>query len=266
MKEPTERDLQELASQLARNGRISAPARLRTQLRASLLAAPVTPAHRAVFGWLNRSALRPVVAIGLVLALLAAGGGSAAASSLPGDPAFGLKRAVEEVQVALAPNDAARLDALVTQSDRRLSDLETAVTARPSATGPATDEYRAAIGRVDATLAKLLTQPATPARDAAVTRASVASADHISTLQVLAARLPVAAQQGIGRAIEAQQAIHGRSGSAPGRSSPPEQVPGRGGTPGGLPASAVPGRPSGLPNGAPPVRGGGPPSGVPANR
>lgn len=255
MKEPTDQELTEFASGLARSARISAPPALRAQLRASLLTAPVVPASPRVFGWLNLSALRPVVAIGLVLAILAAGGGSAAASSLPGDPAFGLKRAVEEVQVALAPDDAARLDTLVAQSDRRLSDLETAVATRPSATAPATDEYRAAIGRVDATLGRLLTEPATSARDAAISRASAASAAHIAMLQSLAPRLPVAAQQGIQRAIEAQQVVHGKSGNAPGRNPNPSGAPGNPGSPGG-------GRPSGVPAG-PPSGVGGPPSGVP---
>lgn len=263
MKEPTEQELTEFASGLARYARISAPAALRAQLRASLLAAP---ARRLAFGWLNLSALRPVIAIVLVLAILAAGGGSAAASSLPGDPAFGLKRAVEEVQVALAPDNAARLDTLVTQSDRRLGDLETAVAVRPGATAAATDEYGAAVGRVDATLARLLTEPATSARDAAISRASIASATHIAMLQSLASRLPAAAQQGIQRAIEAQQAVHGKSGSAPGRSGNPGAAPA--GSPGSAPSSnpgnpgTGGGRPSDLPGGPPPARGG-PPSGVP---
>ncbi len=257
MKEPNEQDLQEFASDLARSGRLSAPPALRARLRASLLAAPVAPARRAGFGWLNLPALRPVVAIALVLALLAAGGGSAAASSLPGDPAFGLKRAVEEVQVTLARDDVARLDTLVTQSDRRLGDLETAAAVRPSAIAPATDEYRAAIGRVDATLTTLLTQPATPARDAAIARTSAASADHLAMLQALAARLPATAQQGIQRAIEAQQAVHGKSGNAPGRRGNPGGAPG-----GGNPGSPGGGRPSDVLGGPLPGRGG-PPSGVP---
>ena len=262
MSQPTDQELRELAADLARYRRLSAPPALRAQLRASLLAAPAAPLRRPVFGWLRLPALRPVVAIGLVLALLAAGGGSAAASSLPGDPAFGLKRALEEVQVALAPDDATRLDTLVTQSDRRLGDLETAAAGRPSATAPATDEYRAAVGRLDAALATLIARPATPASAAAVARASAASADHLAALQALAARLPASAQPGIQRAIEAQQAVHGRSGGAPGRRGEPGGAPE--GVPGAPAAPAVPGggRPSDVPGGPPPGRGG-PPGGVP---
>src|SRR4029077_9890757 len=101
-----------------RRARVTAPVALRRQLRWSMLAAPVN-LRREASTWSRLGALRPALAAVLVIALLAAGGGSAAASSLPGDPAFALKRAVEDVQVALAPDDASRLDTLVTQSDRR---------------------------------------------------------------------------------------------------------------------------------------------------
>jgi hypothetical protein len=243
-----ERELGEFADDLARRGRVTAPAALRTQLRASLLAAPVSP-RRQPSTWSRLGALRPALALVVVFALLAAGSGSAAASSLPGDPAFALKRAVEDVQVALAPDDATRLDTLVAQSNRRLADLQTAAAVRATAIAPATDEYLAAVARVDGTLSSVLTAPATPARDAAIGRASAASAEHIAMLQTLAARLPAAAQPGIQRAIEAQQAVHGKSGSAPGR----PDLPGNGN-------GGAPGRPSDLPV---PSGRGGPPSGVP---
>lgn len=244
-----ERELGELSDDLRRRGRVTAPLALRSQLRASLLAAPVVP-HTPINLWSRLGILRPALAAVLVIALLAAGGGSAAASSLPGDPAFALKRAVEDVQVALAPDDAAKLDTLVTQSDRRLADLQTVAAAHSSAVAPATNEYLAAVARMDSVLTETLTEPATPTRDAAIGRAAAASADHIAMLEALAARLPAAAQGGIARAIAAQQAVHGKSGSAPGRS----------GAPGRPSGSQAPGRPSDLP--VSPGRGG-PPSGVP---
>lgn len=243
-----ERELGAFADDLARRARVAAPAALRTQLRASLLAAPVSP-RRQPSTWSRRGALRPVLGAVLVIALLAAAGGSAAASSLPGDPAFALKRAVEDVQVALAPDDAARLNTRVAQSDRRLGDLQTAAAVRSAAIAPATDEYLAAVARVDSTLSTLLTEPATAARDAAIARATAASAEHIAMLQTLAGRLPAAAQPGIQRAIEAQQAVHGKSGNAPGRPASPGNGNG-----------TAPGRPSDLPV---PSGRGGPPSEVP---
>lgn len=216
MEEPTERELRELGTDLARFRRLSAPPRLRQGLRASLLAAPPRRTTPRLLGWLRLPVLRPIVAFGLALALVGAGGGSAAASSVPGDPAFGLKRAVEEIQVALAPDGAARLQLLLGQSDRRLAELRSVAGARPGAIAPATDEYRAAIARVDAALVTLLATPSTPFIEDAIVRASAASADHVAELESLASRLPDAAQPGIERAIEAQRAVHGRSESTPG--------------------------------------------------
>jgi hypothetical protein len=204
----------------------------------------VVPVRRPSF-W-SRLAVRPAIAIALVLALLVAGTGAAAASSLPGDPAFGLKRVVEDAQVALSTDDLARLNLLVAISDRRLADLETAVATRPDLTRAASDEYILAVARVDAVLGAALGKPATPARDAAIASASAASADHLAQLQALLGRLPAPAQPGIQRAIDAQQTVHGKAGDAPGRptspSGPPASAPGRPSDRGGQP-SKTPGRP-----------------------
>lgn len=255
MSERDERELLAFADEIARYARPAAPAGLRTQLRASLLGAPVTPARPPTM-WMRFPALRPIVAAVAVVALLLGSGGYAAAGSLPGDPAFALKRAVEETQVALTADDAARLDARVTQSHRRIDDLHQVAASRPAALDIATGEYLAAVARVEQALTTVLGLPATTARTAALARAAEAGTDHIALLESLAARLPAQAQPGIQRAIEAQQAMHGRSGDAPGRPS----VPGPGGVPipSGIPAPG--GRPSDIP--VPPGRGG-PPSGVP---
>lgn len=261
-----ERELGEFSDDLARRARVNAPVGLRSQLRSSLLAAPVSPRRRTSM-WSRLGALRPALALVVVIALLAAAGGSAAASSLPGDPAFAIKRAVEDVQVAVTPDDAARLDTLETQSDRRLADLETATATRATAVAAATQEYVAAIARLDATLSSVLAAPATPARDAAIARATAASTTHIAMLETLAARLPAAAQPGIQRAIEARQAVHGKSGDPPGRPTSPGNgngnAPGRpsGSNASGRPSDGnAPGRPSDLPV---PSGRGGPPSNVP---
>ena len=238
-----ERELLEFGERLSRYSKVSPRPEFRSQLRSSLLAALVTleAPRRSPIGWSHALALRPVFAAFLVLVLLAAaGGGAAAATSLPGDPAFGLKRAGEAAQVALATDDVARLNTLVTQSDRRLADLETLAARRSAAVGTGTDEYAAAVTRVDAMLNRVAALPENAQRDAALARASAASADHLARLQALAARLPEAAQRGIQRAIEVQQRVHGKSDVAPGRSGIPTTpaTPGRGGPP-----SGVPGRP-----------------------
>jgi hypothetical protein len=236
-----ERELLEFGERLSRRANVSPRPEFRAQLRSSLLSAPVAlEPRRTELGWPRLLALRPALAAILVLVLLAAaGGGAAAATSLPGDPAFTLKRAAEDVQVALASDDVARLNTLVTQSDRRLVDLETLVGRHSAAVGAGTDEYASAVARVDAVVSRVAASPASSQRDAALARASATSADHLARLQALAARLPDAAQRGIQRAIEVQQGVHGKSDVAPGRSGIPiTPTPGRGGPPTG-----VPGRP-----------------------
>ncbi len=249
MSDMNDRDLARFAEELARFDRPSAPLALRAQLRASLLAAPVVvvPPRRAPFALFTLPSLRLALAAVLILAVVAMASGSAAAASLPGDPAFALTRAGDEIQAFVAFDDATRLTTRVAQSDRRLADLETALAHRPSALAPATAEYIAATERVSAELAIVLAQPRTAARDAAIARAAAASADHIAALQALAARLPADAQFGIQRAIEVQQTVHGKTETVPGRpASPapsaapgrPSNVPPRGGAP-----TALPGRP-----------------------
>jgi len=242
MSTPTERELLEFGEQLSRYGKVAPRPEFRSRLRSSLLTAPVTveSPRRSPLGWSGVLALRPALAAILVLVLLAAaGGGAAAATSLPGDPAFALKRAVEDVQVTLASDDVARLNTLVTQSDRRLADLETLVSRRSAAVATGTDVYAAAVTRIDQALSRVVALPASPEREAALARASAASTDHLARLQALAARLPDAAERGIQRAIEEQQRVHGKSDVAPGRSGTPiTPAPVRGGPPGG-----VPGRP-----------------------
>ncbi len=242
MSAPNERELLEFGERLSRYGKVAPRPEFRSRLRSSLLAAPVVleSPRRSPLGWSRVPALRPALAAILVLVLLAAaGGGAAAATSLPGDPAFALKRAVEDVQVTLATDDVARLNTLVTQSDRRLMDLETLVSRRSAAVGTGTDEYAAAVTRIDEAVSRVVALPASSERDAALARASATSADHLARLQALAARLPDAAQRGIQRAIEVQQRVHGKSDVAPGRSGiPVAPTPVRGG-----PSSGVPGRP-----------------------
>ncbi len=226
MKSSDERELLEFGERLSRYGAVAPRPEFRAALRSSLLAAPLAAeTTRRSPLWPRGLALRPALAAILVLVLLAAaGGGAAAASSLPGDPAFNLKRAAEDLQVTLASNDVTRLNTLVAQSDRRIVDLETLVARRSAAIGAGTDEYAAAVARVEAAVTRVAALPESSEREAALAHASAASTDHLARLQALAARLPEAAQRGIQRAIEVQQRVHGNS---PGRGGPPSGVPGR---------------------------------------
>lgn len=220
MSDQNERELEEFGRQLARLRAVSAPAALRRDVRGALLAAPVTfAAPRPGTAWLMR--LRPALAIVFVLAILAGGAGTAAAGSLPGDAAFGLKRAVEDAQVAISRDDTTRLDLLVAQTDRRLSELETIASRGAGEVAAATDEYVAALGRLERMLAAVAAQPVTQARNAAMERARDAAAAHVARLESLAGTLPRAAQQGIQRAIEAGQGIRDDRTGRPSKSPEP---------------------------------------------
>lgn len=247
MRRPDESELLAFGAEIAAYERPSAPPALRARLRGSLLGARTGPSGEPALGWLRAGALRPVLAALAALAIVAAAGGAAAAVSLPGDPTFALKRAADRVEIALAPDEASRLDLLVAQADRRLRDLAATSEKRPGSATPAADEYKAAVDRVEAALTILLTRPAGSARDAAIAGAAAASADHIAALESLAGRLPASAQPGIERAIEVQQGVQGKSGDAPGRPGDP------GGRPSDVPGGPPPGR------GAPPVKGPGRP-------
>ncbi|MDE3194569.1 MAG: hypothetical protein KGN00_12890, partial [Chloroflexota bacterium] len=215
-----DRELEALAQDLARFRGVAAPSGLRTRVRAEIMAAPVAPLAPKGARWLG--ALRPLLAGVLVVAVLAAGAGSAAAGSLPGDPAFPLKRAVENVQVALAANDAARLDLLTDQLDRRLTELETVATRHPSSVAVAMSEYEGALARVETEMAVVAREPESAGRDAAIARATAAAQEQIARLRALEATLPAAARSGIERAIEAQQRIEsGRPGTPGGPGSAP---------------------------------------------
>lgn len=253
----SEQRLIDLSHAIGQRGRIAAPAGLRAGLRASLLAAPVAPPARRR-GWSRGGLWRSLIAAAVVLSIIAGSAGSAAAASLPGDPIFELKRAVEELQVALAPDAAARLDLLVEQADRRLNDLGTVAGRAPGALGPATDAYLAAVQRLHQAVSEVQAAPAAPARMVALERAALAAARHVSVLEALAGRLPSAAQPGIQRAIEMQQQLRGTPGGAPSgapvRPTAPTIVP-------SVPVrTSTPARPTDAP--IPPGRGG-PPSGVP---
>ena len=77
----------------------------RRALRARLMAEAASTVGRRETTWtrFQRSWLRPALAAGVAAFVLVVGAGSAAADSLPGDLAFGLKRAAEDVPTGYAP-------------------------------------------------------------------------------------------------------------------------------------------------------------------
>jgi len=100
----------------------------RKELRARLMQeAPLYLTPRNDNAWtriLRPSFLRPALVVGLAAFVLIAGAGTAAAGSLPGDPAFGLKKVFEELQVTLTFDDVKRVELLGQIADRRLDELQ----------------------------------------------------------------------------------------------------------------------------------------------
>jgi len=80
---------------------------LRSQLMAQASTALVR--RETIWSRFQRGLVRPAFALAAVVLVLLAGAGKAAADSLPGDPAFGLKAAAEELQLAFAFDDTTRL-------------------------------------------------------------------------------------------------------------------------------------------------------------
>lgn len=119
----------------------------RAQLRARLMREAVTalaPRPRGT-AW---AFLRPALGVGLAAVLLIAGAGTAAAGSLPGDTAFPLKKAFENIQVTLTLDDLKRVELLGQLADRRLAELQAVVERADESKAPtASEEFAAAVAR-----------------------------------------------------------------------------------------------------------------------
>jgi colicin import membrane protein len=176
----------------------------RRELRARLMreaAVTLVPKRRDT-AW--TSWLRPAFAVGLAALVLMAGAGSAAAGSLPGDPAFGLKRAIEEVRVALTFDDVQRVRVLAELADQRLSELEQ-VAGRDDKAPTASDEYAQAVTRFRVAVDAL--QQAAPAdkSEQAQDVADAARDKHEIVLEQLKERLSGRAKDSVERAIEEER-------------------------------------------------------------
>lgn len=154
--------------------------------------------------------MRPVAVAATLVAVLLAGAGAAAAGSIPGEPAFALKRAAEEVELALAPDEAAKVEVLTKQTERRLEELGRTA-ARPDKAPTASAAYEAAVKKLAAAVAALRDAPPGEKREAVEQVVEAARDKHVEVLEQLKDRLPDEAKRGIERAIEQQQRI------APGR-------------------------------------------------
>ena len=120
----------------------------RRELRARLMQEAVTALAPRPRGTAWTALVRPALGVGLAGLLLVAGAGTAAAGSVPGDFAFPLNKAVENIQVALTFDDVQRVRLLSDIADRRLAELkQVADTSDESKAPTASEEFAAAVAR-----------------------------------------------------------------------------------------------------------------------
>jgi len=197
---------------------------LRGRLMSEAVVALAKPASRFSFPAL----LRPALAAAAVLVLVVAGATSAAASSLPGDALYGLKRATEDVRLALTIDDVARTQLLSELTDRRLEELAEIATHRPSSAPTATQEYADAVDRFADALDNLRDADSEDKRAAAQALAEAAREKHKAVLDAVKDQLPAESQADVQKVNDDEQE----------RTSPANN-PGRSG-PGGRPSNAPP--------------------------
>jgi hypothetical protein len=184
----------------------------RRELRARLMreAAVVLVPKRRETAWtawmdtLRAGWMRPALAVSLAALVLIVGAGSAAANSVPGDVTFGLKRAIEEVRVALTFDEVERVRVLAEIADQRLSELER-VASRDDKAPTASEEYAQAVTRFRAAVDALQEAAPEDKSDLAQDVADAARAKHEMILEQLKERLSERAKGPVERAIEEER-------------------------------------------------------------
>ena len=130
-------------------------------LRSQLMAQAATSLGRRETVWtrLQLGVMRPALALAAVVLLLVGGAGRAAADSLPGDVAYPLKRAAEQVQLVFAIDDTTRLGILAEQADHRLAELAESIAQHRLATPVAQHQYAEAIAHLTKQVDAVRAQP-----------------------------------------------------------------------------------------------------------
>jgi len=174
--------------------------------------------------------LRPALAAAAILVLISAGATSAAASSLPGDPLYAVKRAGEDVRLALTFDEVARTELLSELTDRRLEELAEIAKHRPSSAPTATQEYADAVNNFANALDRLRDADSEDKRNAAQTLAEAARAKHKAVLDAVKDQLPADAQADVQKVNDDEQertspSNNGRGGGQGGTGGRPSNAP-----------------------------------------
>ena len=201
----------------------------RKELRGRLMSEAVVALAPQRGGFSFSTILRPALATAAILVLVFAGATSAAASSLPGDALYAVKRAGEDVRLALTFDDVARTQLLSDLTDRRLEELAEVAKKRPSSAPTATQEYADAVNNFANALDKLRGADSEDKRNAAQALAEAARAKHKAVLDEVKDQLPADAQPDVQKVNDNEQE----------RASPANNS-GKGGQGGGRPSNAPP--------------------------
>jgi hypothetical protein len=199
---------------------------LRGRLMSEAVVALAHPARRFSFPAL----LRPALAAAAILVLVLAGATSTAASSLPGDALYAVKRASEDVQVALTFDEVARMRLLSELADRRVEELAEIAKLRPSSAPTATQEYADAVERFADALDDVRAV-SEDKRAAAQALAEAARAKHKAVLDAVRDRLSGDDQTDVQKVIDREEER---------TSNDPSRGQGGGGRPSNAPARPTP--------------------------
>lgn len=175
----------------------------RRELRARLMReAALTLTPRRETAWTSR--LRPAFAVGLVGLALVFVTGVAAADSVPGDLTFGVKRAAEEVRVALAFDDVERVRILAGMTDERLGELER-VADSDEKSPAASEAYVEAVTRFRSAVDTLQEKAPQAQSDEAQQVVDESRDKHEVVLENLKSRVSEKAKPNVERAIEQER-------------------------------------------------------------
>jgi hypothetical protein len=202
----------------------------RKELRGRLMSEAVVVLARRPTRFSFPAMIRPALAAAAILVLVSAGATSAAASSLPGDPLYAVKRAGEDVRLALTLDDVARTALLSELTDRRLEELAEIAKRRPSSAPTATQEYADAVNNFANALDTLREADSEDKRNAAQALAEAARAKHKAVLDAVKEQLPADAQADVQKVNDDEQE----------RTSPDNPRRGGQGGTGGRPSNAPP--------------------------
>ncbi|MDQ2912667.1 MAG: DUF5667 domain-containing protein [Chloroflexota bacterium] len=159
--------------------------------------------------------LRPALAAAVILVLILAGATSAAASSLPGDPLYTVKRASEDVRLAVTFDQVARLLLLSDLADRRLEELAEVALQRPAAAPAATQEYADAVERVAQALEEADGSNNDGANNQQGQNVEAAQTKRLATLDSIKGTIPDNARAGVEKLIQRERDRNTRTPTAP---------------------------------------------------